>query len=1032
MGMACATLWHIYHCRLTLTDPSSYIMFNMPRIMRTQVTASFSSLQQNLQTYSGPSAGHQAGYDHADEAEEDIDAGYSTAIVQAEDKELYPDADDVYAGVEVRVEDEDQQAMSQPIVASVAAKSWASVTTQPPETTHGAQFLGALLSAPASIRNVAVAGHLGSGKTELCDILASAPWSSPPSYMQPLRYTDTRKDEQARNMSIAVTPFTTVARSSAGKSYALNVADTPGHPTFVQDVAAACRASDAMLCVVDVVEGVRAGAVAAIREATRARLPIVLVINKIDRLILELKLPPEDAYFKLLHVIAEANAALSEAAFAEAKAAAAEPGPSQGKPLAEHPGVWRPAKFDPVAGNVLLGAGQHMWVTSLPAWAARYAAQAGRDRVTAGSLVQRLWGDVWYNTSTQRFTKRRPSSGDAAYVRSAVHFLLEPLYKVYATVVAEDPEVILAMARGIHVSLSEKEAHMDPAPLLTCVLSRWWGSAAPVVDALLAHSPDPASTVAVGKAVHSLWQGDCPSTLQAALMSSAADGPLLVDVVRLLPTPDCSTFLAWGRVWSGSLSAGDTVEVRDAGWKPGMDERVGNAVVSGVYAGHAQSRSALSRAGPGSWVLVEGVADLLTGPGSLVSPGESATAGGFVRPIHAATEAVVRVSLEALVPAELPRLLDGIRGTCKAYPSITSHIEESGEHVLCGVGELDMDCALHDLRNVYTQVEVRLSEPITRFAETVGSTSSLMAFADTPNGYNRLTVIAEPLDASVVAAADAGRIDPMWSAGELRRYMRVAHGWDELAAKSLWAFGPGQSGPNVFINDILPTTVDTAALWDVRGSMEAGFQWAVREGPLTDEPMRGVKLRMLDAALADSAVHRGAGQIMATSRRAVYSAFLLAKPRLLEPIYKVEITCPVHVLSLAAEVLSKRRGHATAEAAIPGSPFYRMEGYVPVMDAFGLETDLRVRSQGAGMVLQSLDHWGQVPGDPLDTNVQLHALERAPNDVLAREFTVKMRRRKGLPDDVAVVKYFDEAMIAEIAKEQAALEAADVAQEDME
>ena len=67
------------------------------------------------------------------------------------------------------------------------------------------------------------------------------------------------------------------------------------------------------------------------------------------------------------------------------------------------------------------------------------------------------------------------------------------------------------------------------------------------------------------------------------------------------------------------------------------------------------------------------------------------------------------------------------------------------------------------------------------------------------------------------------------------------------------------------------------------------FQWGAREGPLCDEPMRNVKFKILDAAIAAEPLHRGGGQIIPTARRVAYSAFLMATPRLMEPVYYVEV-----------------------------------------------------------------------------------------------------------------------------------------------
>jgi U5 small nuclear ribonucleoprotein component len=123
--------------------------------------------------------------------------------------------------------------------------------------------------------------------------------------------------------------------------------------------------------------------------------------------------------------------------------------------------------------------------------------------------------------------------------------------------------------------------------------------------------------------------------------------------------------------------------------------------------------------------------------------------------------------------------------------------------------------------------------------------------------------------------------------------------------------------------------------------------------------------------------------------------------------------------------------------------------------SFGFETDLRSYSLGQAFCQQVFDHWAVVPGDPLDRNVILHLLEPSPPLALARDFMVKSRRRKGLSEvrpraphyfdaivalsfrphltvstfsicigipcaqDVSINKYFDDAMLLELAKHEA-------------
>ena len=73
-------------------------------------------------------------------------------------------------------------------------------------------------------------------------------------------------------------------------------------------------------------------------------------------------------------------------------------------------------------------------------------------------------------------------------------------------------------------------------------------------------------------------------------------------------------------------------------------------------------------------------------------------------------------------------------------------------------------------------------------------------------------------------------------------------------------------GPNILVDDTLPSEVDKGLLGSVKDSIVQGFQWGVREGPLCEEPIRNCKFKILDAMVANEPIHRGGGQIIPTAR----------------------------------------------------------------------------------------------------------------------------------------------------------------------
>jgi len=346
----------------------------------------------------------------------------------------------------------------------------------------------------------------------------------------------------------------------------------------------------------------------------------------------------------------------------------------------------------------------------------------------------------------------------------------------------------------------------------------------------------------------------------------------------------------------------------------------------------------------------------------------------------------------------------------------TTKVEESGEHVVLGTGELYMDCILHDLRKMYSEIEIKVADPVVKFCETVVETSMVKCFAETPNKKNKLTMIAEPLDPGLAEDIEKGAVNIQWDSKSISKFFHEKYEWDVLAARSVWAFGPDSNGPNIMADDTLPTEVDKKLLYSVKDSIVQGFQWATREGPLCEEPIRNVKFKLLNASLAPEVMLRQSGQIIPTARRVAYSAFLMATPRLMEPIYSVEIQAPADAAQAIMTVLTRRRGHIAKNEPKPGTPLYDVKAFVPVIDSFGFETDLRSHTQGQAFCQSVFDHWSIVPGDPLDKSIQLKPLEQSPVQHLAREFMVKTRRRKGLSENVSIGLFFDDPMILYLAK----------------
>jgi|JI61114C2RNA_FD_contig_41_1380384_length_2906_multi_4_in_0_out_0_5 U5 small nuclear ribonucleoprotein component len=238
---------------------------------------------------------------------------------------------------------------------------------------------------PKSIRNVCIAGHLHHGKTLLMDMLVQQThvknWNLERNY----RWLDTRVDEQERLISVKDSSISMLMPDSKGKSYILNFVDTPGHPNFSGELSCALRVCDGVVLVVDAIEGVMMMTQRIIKLALREQLKIVVFVSKMDRLVVELKLPPEDAYLKLKHTLEEINTHIHKTA--------AELG-LNGELYT----------VSPLLGNVLFGSGEYSFMFGLDSFARLYSKQF-KD-VEAHRLKAVFWGDFYFNHESRRFQRR--------------------------------------------------------------------------------------------------------------------------------------------------------------------------------------------------------------------------------------------------------------------------------------------------------------------------------------------------------------------------------------------------------------------------------------------------------------------------------------------------------------------------------------------------------------------------------------------------------------------------------------------------
>ena len=157
------------------------------------------------------------------------------------------------------------------------------------------------------------------------------------------------------------------------------------------------------------------------------------------------------------------------------------------------------------------------------------------------------------------------------------------------------------------------------------------------------------------------------------------------------PTP--SILRRYGRVYSGRIKAGNRVRVLGEAYSPEDPEDQRPCIVQGVGVCHGRHVTEVLEAGPGNCVVLEGVGQHVAKTATIVDDSSDDPCAIF-EPPRFDDQAIVKLAVEPLNPAELPKMTEGLRKISKSYPLARTKVEESGEHVVVGTGELYLDCAM--------------------------------------------------------------------------------------------------------------------------------------------------------------------------------------------------------------------------------------------------------------------------------------------------------------------------------------------------
>eukprot|EP00250_Pteridium_aquilinum_P016025 c22901_g1_i1 orf=246-3464(+) len=628
------------------------------------------------------------------------------------------------------------------------------------------------------IRNICILAHVDHGKTTLADHLIACGGAGllHPKQAGKLRFLDYRDDEQLRAI--------TMKSSSIALSYQdhiVNLIDSPGHVDFCSEVSTAARLSDGALVLVDACEGVHIQTHAVLRQAWIERVTPCLVLNKIDRLITELKMSPAEAYARLQSILREVNNIIntfrSEKYLSDVDSILASTDHTVGSEeaidtdngshdsLKESPGIEEDENdaFAPERGNVVFACALDGWGFRINHFASLYAAKLGASET---ALRKALWGDYYYMPKTKKILGKKASGGKMKPM--FVQFVLEPLWQVYDAGMqrSSGQEMLNKIIKSMNLSIPARDLqHKDPKIVLQAVMSRWLPLADAIFSMVLDVLPDPISAQAERIARFLPDENTFSNSQDEVLMGlektkravkqcdGSVDAPCVVFVskmfaipIDLLPRrgpdgellPDIEEelnslgdvghqecFLAFARVFSGVLRAGQKVQVLSPLHNPTKRDpekkHIQEAVVQGLYMMMGRGLEPKKSVSAGNLTAIRGLGQYILKTATLSTT-------PFCWPFRSMTfqaAPIMRVALEPSDPADLGPLTRGLRLLNRADPFVEVSLSATGEHVLAAAGEVHLERCIKDLKERFAKVDLVVSAPLVAFKETIEAEKSV-------------------------------------------------------------------------------------------------------------------------------------------------------------------------------------------------------------------------------------------------------------------------------------------------------------------
>lgn len=812
------------------------------------------------------------------------------------------------------------------------------------------QIIHKLMGNTKNIRNMSVIAHVDHGKSTLTDcLLIKARIAGKESNGG--RYMDTRADEKERGITIKSTAVSmhfnmnsevleayTEKDVTEGSEFLINLIDSPGHVDFSSEVTAALRVTDGALVVVDCVDGICVQTETVLRQAIDEIIVPTLVLNKLDRAMLELQYSPSELYQVLKRRIESFNCKLQSI-------------------LGEKRTYVK--SLDPGMNEISFCSGLQGWGFTLNRFARFYLVQRGKHTYEAEkAFTKMLWSQKHYSVyndpfeETPKFEKIKDKIPEGKFSPFEV-FVLHPLYKVKDMCMVGDIEGIVNYLAKFGVDFKNAELSGSGKPLFKTVFKAWLPAAETLLEQIVTKLPSPVQSQKL-RAKH-LYTGPVDDEVYTSIAKcdSSDEAPVVVYISKMIPD-NSNGFIGFGRVLSGNVKPGQKVYIQAPDYIPDPTSTkkspyVCEKTLSKVLIVNPRGCIPIPNCPAGNIVGLVGVEGFLKKTGTVTTVKNCFN----IKTMKFSVSPVVKVAVSPKKSSDLSHFKEGLEKLAKSDPLCVIEYNDLGQATIACAGELHLEIILSDLKEFYAKCEFNVEVPQVRYYEGFAGSIDKPKMRKSANKHNRVYMTCEPLSDDVVSNIPSliAR-DPKEIAAKFREVLNMDDDW----IKSIMFFGPENEPLNIVVDE----TKGIQYMMEVKEHLYEGFKLATKEGPLVGEAIRGGRFNLVDLCLHADAIHRGANQMVRPVEDLIRGLLLAAEPILYEPIFTCNITVPVEFASACETVIKNRRGYI--EDWQTENNVSLISGFLPVNESFGLNKRLKEVAKGQPSFSLVFSHYAPCPG----------------------------------------------------------------------